>query len=72
MSIGDKFKAKKDQLLGGAKEKVGDATGDQSTQAEGAAQQGKGDLREGVENLKDKAADAVSDVKDRLSGDGKN
>lgn len=69
MSLGDKFDAKKDQVVGGAKESVGDATDNEQLQAEGGAQQGKGNLKEGVENLKDKAAGAFNDAKDKLSGD---
>ena len=70
MSLGDKFEAKKDQVVGGAKEGIGDATGNPDMQAEGTAQQSKGDFKEGVENVKDKAADALSGLKDKF--DGKN
>lgn len=71
MSLGDKFDAKKDQVVGGAKEKVGDATDNEQLQAEGNAQEGKGHVKEGLENLKDKAAGAFNDAKDKLSGDKK-
>lgn len=71
MSTGDKFDAKKDQVVGGAKEKFGDATDNEQLQTEGSAQEGKGNVKEGVENLKDKAAGAFNDVKDKLSGDKK-
>lgn len=71
MSLGDKFDAKKDQVVGGAKEKVGDATDNEQMQAEGNAQEGKGHAKEGLENLKDKAAGVFNDVKDKLSGDKK-
>lgn len=69
MSLGDKFDAKKDQVVGGTKERVGDATDNEQLQTEGAAQESKGDLKEGVEKLKDKAAGVFNDVKDKLDGD---
>lgn len=69
MSLGDKFDAKKDQVVGGAKEKIGDATDNEQLQAEGNAQEGKGHVKEGVENVKDKAAGALNDTKERLSDD---
>ncbi|WP_153503350.1 CsbD family protein [Cumulibacter manganitolerans] len=71
MSFGDKVDAKKDQVVGGAKEGIGDATGNPDLQSEGTAQQTKGDVKEGWENAKDKAADAVSNVKEKLDGDGR-
>lgn len=69
MSLGDKFDAKKDQTVGGAKEKLGDATDNEQLQAEGSAQEGKGNVKEGIENVKDKAAGVINDVKEKLSGD---
>lgn len=69
MSMGDKFDAKKDQVVGGAKESIGDATGNEQMQTEGAAQDARGETKEGWENVKDKAADAVSNIKDKLTGD---
>lgn len=71
MSFGDKFDAKKDQVVGDAKEGIGDATGNESLQTEGNAQSAKGDVKEGWENVKDKAADVVSDIKEKFDGDGR-
>lgn len=69
MSTGDKFDAKKDQVVGGAKEKIGDATDNEQMQAEGSAQESKGHLKEGIENVKDKAAEAMNDLKEKFDGD---
>lgn len=69
MSLGDKFDARKDQVVGDAKESFGDATGNPDLQSEGTSQSAKGDAKEGWENIKDKAADAFENVKDKLSGD---
>ena len=35
----------------------------------GTAQSAKGDAKEGWENVKDKAADVISSIKDKLDGD---
>ena len=70
MGLGEKFEAAKDQIVGDAKEKFGDATDDGSMQAEGAAQSAKGDLREGWENAKDDMGDALDDAKNWLAHDG--
>lgn len=75
MSFGDKVEAAKDKVVGTAKEKFGDATDNESMQAEGAAQDAKGHAREGWENTKDnvqeKAGDVISDVKEKFDGDGR-
>lgn len=75
MSFGDKVEAKKDQLVGNAKEKLGDLTDNESMQSEGAAQAAKGDVKEGWENTKDEVqegvGDAVSGVKEKFDGDGR-
>ena len=69
MSFGDKSDAKKDQVVGDAKESIGDATGNPDLQSEGTAQSAQGDIKEGWENVKDKAADVLSSIKDKLDGD---
>lgn len=63
MSIMDKVK----QLVGGAKEKVGDMTGNDDMAASGKADQAKGDVKEMGHDIQDKAPGAVKDVKDELS-----
>ncbi|MBD0739345.1 CsbD family protein [Streptomyces sp. CBMA29] len=58
MSDSDKAKAKVDQVKGKAKETVGHAVGNESLEAEGRADQAKGDARQAGEKVKD----AVKDV----------
>lgn len=48
-----------DQVEGEAKQKIGDATDDESTEAEGHAQEAFGDVKE-------KADDATDEIKDRI------
>jgi uncharacterized protein YjbJ (UPF0337 family) len=45
--------ANKDQIEGTVKEKVGDLTDDESTEAEGKAQGAWGDLKDEADDLKD-------------------
>lgn len=59
MGIDDKVEAEVDQAKGAVKEKVGEVTGDRSTELEGKADQVKGNLKEGWENVKDAAKDAT-------------
>ncbi|WP_083542123.1 CsbD family protein [Kribbia dieselivorans] len=54
MGISDKFEDAKDQAVGEAKQKIGEATDDNQLQAEGHVQEAKGKLGETVENIKDK------------------
>lgn len=54
MGIDDRIENAKDEAVGQAKQKVGEATDDRSMQAEGAVQEGKGKLGQKVEDLKDK------------------
>jgi uncharacterized protein YjbJ (UPF0337 family) len=53
MSGTDKIKNSADSKLGSAKEKLGDATGNEDMQAEGAADKGKADLKQAGEKVKD-------------------
>ncbi len=53
MGLLDKAKDKAQSLSGDAKEKVGDATGDESMQAEGKKDQVVGDLKGAGEKVKD-------------------
>ena len=53
MSGTDKFKNSTDSKLGSAKEKLGDATGNEDMQAEGAADKSKADLKQAGEKVKD-------------------
>jgi uncharacterized protein YjbJ (UPF0337 family) len=63
MSAVDKAKNKIEDLGGQAKEGVGKATGDRSTEHEGKADQAKAGLKDAGEKIKD----AGSKVKDALS-----
>lgn len=53
MATDDKAENKAEKLKGQAKEKVGDATGNEQWQAEGKAEQTKGDLKQAGEKAKD-------------------
>lgn len=53
MGIGDKARNKKDEVVGKAKERFGDAADDESTQTEGALQKAKGNLKQAGEKIKD-------------------
>ena len=52
---------KAEELKGATKEHIGDATDDESMQAEGAAEKAKANVKQGVEDAKD----AVKDTFDR-------
>ena len=71
MSIFDKVKDKAEQLIGEAKEKIGQMTGNESLENSGKRDQLSGEIKEAGHDLRDKAAGAVDDVKDKFSGDGK-
>lgn len=53
VSASDKAEHKKDELVGGVKKKVGEATGNPRREAEGDAQQDKGQLGQAAEKVKD-------------------
>jgi uncharacterized protein YjbJ (UPF0337 family) len=53
MGKDDKLKHSAESGLGKAKEKLGDATDDQSLQAEGRKDQSKSDLKQAGEKVKD-------------------
>ncbi|WP_158886673.1 CsbD family protein [Amycolatopsis anabasis] len=69
MSLFDKVKDKAQQMVGGAKEKLGEATGNEDLQASGKADQTKGEAKEAGHDLRDKATGAVQDAKDKLNRD---
>jgi uncharacterized protein YjbJ (UPF0337 family) len=66
MSFLDKAKDKAEQLVGDAKEKIGELTGNDSLRAEGQGEQAAGHVKEAGHDLKDKAAGAAEDVKDKF------
>lgn len=55
MSLADKAKNKTQSMTGKAEEKMGQATGDRSMEAEGKADQVAGDVKQAGEKLKDAA-----------------
>jgi uncharacterized protein YjbJ (UPF0337 family) len=57
MSLGDKISNKAEELKGKGKEGVGEATGDESLRAEGAADQTKSGVKQAGEHVKDAAKD---------------
>lgn len=65
MSFTDKIKNKAENATGVAKEKAGEATGDNELRAEGKAEQTKASLKDAGEKIKDAAAN----VKDAFRKD---
>lgn len=53
MALEDKAKNKGEELKGQTKETVGKATGDQELEAQGKADQAKGNLKQAGEKVKD-------------------
>ncbi|MGJ9412545.1 CsbD family protein [Aeromicrobium sp. CF4.19] len=53
MGLDDKIKNSVDKVTGSAKEKTGDARGDDELKAEGKKDQSKADLKNAGENVKD-------------------
>lgn len=53
MSTDDKMQNKTEGLVGKGKEKLGDATNDESMKREGEAEQSKADLKQAGEKTKD-------------------
>jgi uncharacterized protein YjbJ (UPF0337 family) len=53
MGTDDKITNKGEELKGKAKEKVGEATGDEELEAEGHTDQAKGNLKQAGEKIKD-------------------
>lgn len=59
----DRIKGKMEDIAGRAKRQVGEWTGDEDTQAEGAMDQLKGKARNAVGKVKDAARDVADDVR---------
>ncbi|WP_121001309.1 CsbD family protein [Saccharothrix australiensis] len=68
MGVFDQAKDKAEQLIGEAKEKVGRMTGNEDLEAAGKRDQVSGEVKETGHDLRDKAAGAAHDAKDKLSG----
>jgi uncharacterized protein YjbJ (UPF0337 family) len=71
VGIFDKAKDKAEQLIGEAKEKIGQLTGNESVENAGKRDQLSGEVKEAGHDMRDKAAGAVNDVKDKFSDDDK-
>ncbi|MBV8540217.1 MAG: CsbD family protein [Pseudonocardiales bacterium] len=71
MGILDKAKDKAEQLIGEAKEKIGQLTGNESLENAGKRDQLSGEVKEAGHDLRDKAAGTVDDLKDKFSDEDK-
>ena len=58
----DRVKGKMDEVAGRAKRQAGEWTGDNESQAKGAAQEVKGKVQNAWGNMKDAARDAKDDM----------
>lgn len=63
MPVDHKVKHKSDKAAGKVKETIGEVTDNEELEAKGRLQGAKGKIGEKVDDLKDKAKDAVEDVK---------
>ncbi|MEU5155973.1 CsbD family protein [Glycomyces sp. NPDC021274] len=65
----DKAKDKAEQLIGSAKEKLGDATDNEKLANEGRGEELKGKAKEEWHDLSEKGDDKLHDAKERLTDD---
>lgn len=70
MSTGDKIKNKAQEMVGKAKEKLGDATGNKKLKREGKADQTEAGMKQTGEKVKDGAVGAKEAVKDTVTPSG--
>ena len=68
----DEADGKWEQLKGTVKDKVGEATGDRSLEAEGEIQQAEGESQETWGKFKRGVSDTIDAVGDAISNTGKN
>ena len=66
MGVFDKAKDKAEQLVGDAKERMGRATDNEELEDAGKRDQLSGEAKETGHDLRDKAAGAVHDAKERM------
>ncbi len=64
----DRISGKMDDIKGRVKRQVGEWTGDENAQAEGAADQAKGKVQNTFGKAKDAVRNAADDLKDRDRG----
>lgn len=69
MGVFDKAKDKTEQAVGEGKEQVGAATDNDDLENAGKRDQATGKVKETGHDLRDKAAGAAHDAKEKLSGD---
>lgn len=66
MSMFDKAKDKAEQVMGQAKEKLGQKTDNPDMEASGKADQTRGEVKEAGHDVRDRAQGAVQDMKDKF------
>ncbi|GAA0509542.1 CsbD family protein [Saccharopolyspora subtropica] len=69
MGVFDKAKQRAEQLAGKAKEAVGRATGDEDLENAGKRDELEGKAKEAGQDVKDRAAGAVEDTRERFRRD---
>ena len=69
MGVFDKAKDKAEQAAGKGKERVGEATDNEDLENAGKRDQVSGEAKEAGHDLRDKAAGAVQDAKEKFRGD---
>lgn len=65
MGLGDDIKNRAQQAKGKIKEGIGDATDNERLEAEGKMDQAKAGIKQGVEDLKESAAEVFNDATDK-------
>jgi uncharacterized protein YjbJ (UPF0337 family) len=71
VGILDKAMDKAEQLIGEAKEKLGQLTGNEKLENAGKRDQLAGEAKETMHDLRDEAAAAIDDARDKLSDGNK-
>ena len=71
VGILDKAMDKAEQLIGEAKEKLGQLTGNEKLEDSGKSDHLAGEVKESAHDLRDKAAGAIEDARDKLSDGNK-
>lgn len=67
MGLGDKISNAAQDAMGKAKEKIGDATGNETLEAEGRIDQGKASAKDAIEKARDDVREGVEDVKEGIA-----
>jgi uncharacterized protein YjbJ (UPF0337 family) len=70
MSVFEKAKDQAEQLMGTAKEKIGQMTGNEGMENAGKRDQLAGEAGEAMHDMRDKAAGAAHDAKEKITGEG--